>query len=137
MASFESLPTEVAQKCVEFLAFGEVTEWPTEVKSVSRGLRKAARWALTRGRWRPIRFVSEHGLDTLKKLRGGLNMDEYRQFGVPMHYRHLTAIAQAFSDNWQDRAKARSFVAEAGRIQRAWARRSFPGTYQLEEEPLG
>ena len=73
MASFESLPTEVAQKCVEFLAFGEVTEWPTEVKSVSRGLRKAARWALTRGRWRPIRFVSEHGLDTLKKLRGGLN----------------------------------------------------------------
>ena len=275
MASFESLPSEVAQKCVEFLAFGEVTEWPTEVKSVSRGLRKAARWALTRGRWRPIRFVSEHGLDTLKKLRGGLNslddgvaatfraawaldpglvmrviredmvddyhgdayqavflnivepsiegggiqhiiaaceglyrdlggqrdgqgttlfspcsllrhwggqlgrcavqiklhrveplippsprapesfiigdaleswtdpnlaatfLDEYRQFGVPMHYRHLTAIAQAFSDNWQDRAKARSFVAEAGRIQRAWARRSFPGTYQLEEEPLG
>ena len=64
-------------------------------------------------------------------------LDEYRQFGVPMHYRHLTAIAQAFSDNWQDRAKARSFVAEAGRIQRAWARRSFPGTYQLEEEPLG
>ena len=69
MASFGDLPTEIAQKCVEFLEFDEATE----VKSVSRGLRKAARWALTRGRWRPIRFVSEHGLDTLKKLRGGLN----------------------------------------------------------------
>ena len=69
MATFGDLPTEVAQKCVEFLAFEEATE----VKCVSRGLRKAARWALTRGRWRPIRFVSEHGLDTLKKLRGGLN----------------------------------------------------------------
>ena len=262
MASFGDLPTEIAQKCVEFLEFGHLKGSVTEVKSVSRGLRRAARWALTRGRWRPIRFVSEHGLDTLKKLRGGLNslddgvaatfraawaldpglvmrviredmvddyhgdayqavflnivepsiegggiqhiiaaceglyrdlggqrdgqgttlfspcsllrhwggqlgrcavqiklhrveplippsprapesfiigdaleswtdpnlaatfLDEYRQFGVPMHYRHLTAIAQAFSDNWQDRAKARSFVAEAGRIQQAWASRS-------------
>ena len=55
-------------------------------------------------------------------------LDEYREFGVPvMHYTHLTVIAQAWSDNWQDRAKARSFVAEAGRIQQAWASR-FPGT---------
>ena len=83
MATFGDLPTEVAQKCVEFV-------------------------------------------------------DEYREFGTPVaHYTHLTLIAQAWSHNWQDRDKARSFVAEAGRIQRAWARRSFPGTYQLEEEPLG
>ena len=73
MASFGDLPTEIAQKCVEFLEFGHLKGSVTEVKSVSRGLRRAARWALTRGRWRPIRFVSEHGLDTLKKLRGGLN----------------------------------------------------------------
>ena len=73
MASFGDLPTEVAQKCVEFLEFGHLKGSVTEVKSVSRGLRRAARWALTRGRWRPIRFVSEHGLSTLKNLRGGLN----------------------------------------------------------------
>ena len=55
-------------------------------------------------------------------------MDEFREFGTPVaHYTHLTLIAQAWSDNWQDRAKARSFVAEAGRIQQAWASR-FPGT---------
>ena len=70
MASFESLPTEVAQKCVEFLAFDEAIQ----VKSVSRGLRKAARRALTRGHWRPIRFISEHGLATLRNCsQGGLN----------------------------------------------------------------
>ena len=69
MATFGDLPTEIAQKCVEFLEFDEAIE----VKRVSRGLRKAARWALTRGRWRPIRFVSEHGLETLQNLRGGLN----------------------------------------------------------------
>ena len=55
-------------------------------------------------------------------------LDEFREFGTPVaHYTHLTLIAQAWSDNWQDRAKARSFVAEAGRIQQAWASR-FPGT---------
>ena len=73
MASFENLPTEIAQKCVEFLEFGGLKGSAIEVKSVSRCLRKAARWALTRGRWKPIRFVSEHGLETLQNLRGGLN----------------------------------------------------------------
>ena len=72
MASLGDLPAEVAQKCVEFLAFGEATE----VKSVSRGLRKVTRRALTKGRWREFRFISEHGLETLRKIHhdgGGLN----------------------------------------------------------------
>jgi len=72
MASFGDLPTEVAQKCVEFLAFDEAIE----VKSVSRGLRGAARRALTRGRWRPIRFVSEHGLATLRTCRDLNSLDD-------------------------------------------------------------
>ena len=85
MASFGDLPTEIAQKCVEFLEFDEAIE----VKRISRGLRNAARWALTRGRWRPIRFVSEHGLETLQNLRGGLrSLDD----GVAATFRAAWAL---------------------------------------------
>ena len=34
MASFENLPTEIAQKCVEFLEFGGLKGSAIEVKSV-------------------------------------------------------------------------------------------------------
>ena len=60
MASlFESLPPEMVQKCLEFLPFAEVH---AEIKQVSKATRKVARRALTRGRWKPIRFVAEQGL---------------------------------------------------------------------------
>ena len=58
-SSFDSLPPEVAQRCVEFLPFAEVH---AEIKQVSKATRKAARRALTRGRWKPIRYVAEEGL---------------------------------------------------------------------------
>ena len=56
---FENLPPEMVQKCVEFLPFAEVH---AEIKQVSKATRKVARRALTRGRWKPIRFVAEQGL---------------------------------------------------------------------------
>ena len=55
----DSLPLLLVQKCLEFLPFAEVH---AEVKQVSKATRKAARMALTRGRWRPFRYVSEQGL---------------------------------------------------------------------------
>ena len=55
----DSLPSELVQKCLEFLPFAEVH---AEVKQVSKATRRAARRALTRGRWRPFRYVAEQGL---------------------------------------------------------------------------
>ena len=55
----DSLPPLLVQKCLEFLPFAEVH---AGVKQVSKATRKAARMALTRGRWRPFRYVSEQGL---------------------------------------------------------------------------
>ena len=55
----DSLPSELVQKCLEFLPFAEVH---AGVKQVSKATRKAARMALTRGRWRPFRYVAEQGL---------------------------------------------------------------------------
>ena len=57
--AMESLPPLLVQKCLEFLPFAEVH---AGVKQVSKATRKAARMALTRGRWRPFRYVSEQGL---------------------------------------------------------------------------
>ena len=79
MASlFESLPPEMVQKCLEFLPFDKLIErgaWAWEahgresiprrdrsLKSVSKAVCAAVRRALTRGRWRPIRYVAEQGL---------------------------------------------------------------------------
>ena len=59
MSSFQGLPREIMQKCVEFLPFDFVT---AALKSVSKATRGAARRALTRGRWWPIRYVAEQGL---------------------------------------------------------------------------
>ena len=56
----DSLPSELVQKCLEFLPFAEVH---AEVKQVSKATRRAARRALTRGRWRPVKYVAEQGLD--------------------------------------------------------------------------
>ena len=79
MASlFESLPPEMVQKCLEFLPFDKLIErgaWAWEadrresiprrdrsLKSVSKTVCAAVRRALTKGRWRPIRYVAEQGL---------------------------------------------------------------------------
>ena len=79
MASlFESLPPEMVQKCLEFLPFDKLIErgaWAWEadrresiprrdrsLKSASKAVCAAVRRALTKGRWRPIRYVAEQGL---------------------------------------------------------------------------
>jgi hypothetical protein len=49
----------MVQKCVEYLPFAEVH---AEIKQVSKATRKVARRALTRGRWKPIRYVAAEGL---------------------------------------------------------------------------
>ena len=58
-STFESLPPEIMQKCVEFLDFDLVSG---DLKAVSKATRGVARRALTRGRWKPIRFVAAEGL---------------------------------------------------------------------------
>ena len=58
-STFESLPPEMVQKCVEFLDFDLVSG---DLKAVSKATRGVARRALTRGRWKPIRFVAAEGL---------------------------------------------------------------------------
>ena len=67
----DSLPSELVQKCLEFLPFAEVH---AEVKQVSKATRKAARMALTRGRWRPFRYVAEQGL-AVCTATGALKLD--------------------------------------------------------------
>ena len=58
-SSFDSLPPEIVQKCVEFLDFDFVSG---DLKAVSKATRGVARRALTRGRWKPIRYVAAEGL---------------------------------------------------------------------------
>ena len=58
-SSFDALPPEIVQKCVEFLDFDLVSG---DLKAVSKATRGVARRALTRGRWKPIRYVAAEGL---------------------------------------------------------------------------
>ena len=58
-SSFDALPPEIVQKCVEFLDFDFVSG---ELKGVSKATRGVARRALTRVRWKPIRYVAAEGL---------------------------------------------------------------------------
>ena len=58
-STFESLPPEIVQKCVEFLDFDFVSG---ELKAVSKATRGVARGALTRGRWKPFRYVAQQAL---------------------------------------------------------------------------
>ena len=53
------LPPELVERCLEFLPFEEVH---TNVKQVSKVVRSAARRSLTRGRWRPIKYVLENAI---------------------------------------------------------------------------
>ena len=64
-SSFDILPPEVVQKCVEFLPFAEVH---AEIKQVSKATRKVARRALTRGRWKPLKKFCEIGREALSHL---------------------------------------------------------------------
>ena len=56
------LPPELLTQVLEFLPFAEMH---TELKRVARHVRSAARQVLTKGRWRPVKFFDEQGLDVL------------------------------------------------------------------------
>ena len=62
MAPLDALAVDVLTKCLEFVPFDEVH---TTAKELSRGLRSAARRALTRGRWRPLKLFCARGRDEL------------------------------------------------------------------------
>mmetsp|Transcript_24096 Transcript_24096/g.73582 ORF Transcript_24096/g.73582 Transcript_24096/m.73582 type:complete len:299 (+) Transcript_24096:69-965(+) len=55
------LPPELVERCLEFLPFEEVH---TNAKQVSKAMRSAARRCLTRGRWRPLKYVVENAMVT-------------------------------------------------------------------------
>ena len=101
MASlFESLPPEMVQKCVEFLPFAEVH---AEVKQVSKATRKAARRALTRGRWRPFRYVAEQGLAVCTATGGGalrLDTDTFTVVCDDAASAAPAAALKAFREAW-------------------------------------
>ena len=148
MASFGVLPTEIAQNCVEFLAFDEAIE----VKSVSRGLHNRATcsetWALIHVH---LRCSVDIGLRVrLQDYLWGINLslvfpgleswadaklaatllDEFRSLVTVQtpdpRRRLLVGVARMWSLNWQDRDKAELFVAEAERIQHVF-RSAGPG----------
>ena len=129
----EILPPEMVQKCVEFLPFAEVH---AEIKQVSKATRNVARRALTRGRWKPIRYVAEQGLavcaadiDVASFFSRGLEawsdpllaarfLREYLwRFGSGEDVDFHDIMAHVWSDDWDDRAKAGVFLAEMGRIR--------------------
>ena len=64
-SSFDALPPEIVQKCVEFLDFDLVSG---DLKGVSKATRGVARRALTRGRWKPFRYVAEQGLAAVSEI---------------------------------------------------------------------
>ena len=54
------LPPELVERCLESLPFEEVHT----IKQVSKEVRSAARRSLTRGRWRPVKYVLENAIVT-------------------------------------------------------------------------
>ena len=68
-----ALPQELQIRCVEFLALGDAASL---AKQLSKGMRAAARRALTRGRWRPVCEVARNGKATIEGVMGDyLNND--------------------------------------------------------------
>ena len=77
---------DVVQRFVEYLPFDEVTK----IKAVARPFRTAARRALTRGRWRPLRFLDERG--------EGATRESLRTFGpVPLNSDEVDLLHEAWA----------------------------------------
>ena len=84
MAPLDALPADVLTKCLAFVPFDEVH---TTVKRVSRGLRSAARRALTKGRWRPLKLFCARGRDELFaafELTGDITMNRVKRWAIPV-----------------------------------------------------
>ena len=55
---------DLVQRLLDYLPFDEVTR----SKLVARSFQRAARRALTKGRWRPLRFLDERGRDAVSSV---------------------------------------------------------------------
>ena len=62
------LPREVLARCIEFLPFDQALE----TKHASKEFRSAARRAIARGRWRPVKFVAERAFDLVLESKNGM-----------------------------------------------------------------
>ena len=71
-----TLPPELVERCLEFLPFEDLH---TNVKQLSKAMRSAARRCLTRGRWRPIRYVVKEAI-VANALHGSLATAASTQF---------------------------------------------------------
>ena len=99
--AMESLPPLLVQKCLEFLPFAEVH---VGVKQVSKATRKAARMALTRGRWRPFRYVAEQGLAVCAATGAGalkLDTDTFTVVCDDAASAVPAAARKAFREAWE------------------------------------
>ena len=63
-AAFDALPVEVCQKLLEFIPSHDIAV----AKPSSKPLASAARLALTRGRWKPLKKFCEIGREALSHL---------------------------------------------------------------------
>ena len=106
--TIQSLPRELLSLCLEFLSFAEVQpyepkrrwSWQSETprrilgaKRVSKNFRSAARYALTRGRWRP--------------LNGGVGAQVGAQFMIERNFlwwkhRPYISFAALVRNYWED-----------------------------------
>ena len=112
MASFGDLPTEIAQKCVEFLAFDEMS-WAGKLGKISDHLRARIDWVdfdLPNRESRRIAAALESWTDM--KLAVQL-LEESMEFGAGP--REFTAKAHMWSANWKDKKKVKAFGAATKR----------------------
>mmetsp|Transcript_14106 Transcript_14106/g.42143 ORF Transcript_14106/g.42143 Transcript_14106/m.42143 type:complete len:293 (-) Transcript_14106:28-906(-) len=122
------LPRELLERCIEFLAFKKVR---TTAKRVSRDFRAAARRALTRGRWRPLREFCDQGVAAVivdgylwSALRGTTCSDETKArfrdawalepATVLVELRRWPCLPDQVYPDGPHRGKRRGFVFEEG-----------------------
>ena len=151
------LPRDLLSYCLEFLPLEELHPYtkdayrerayvdmgeshilwkpPAEAKRVSKGFRSAARYALTKGRWRPLKLFCEQGLaavvgpgsappavpDQMKALFREVWSLEPCGVIVELcmlrnfrhwRYRPVHSFLDTVQNDWQDRGVADSVVAE-------------------------
>ena len=126
-SSFDALPPEMVQKCVEFLDFDLVCD---DLKAVSKATRGVARRALTRGRWKPTRYVAAEGLAFCTPARPADDLRSvdiepdpilaarftHRYFCFHLRAETTRIMAETWSGRWEDRATASVFMAEINRL---------------------
>ena len=120
-----ALPQELQIRCVEFLALGDAASL---AKQLSKGMRAAARRALTRGRWRPVCEVARNGKATIEDVMGDYMTKNGTQKGRARTWRErLAGLSDAsralFREAWALEP------AEVLFILNIWSRESYHEAY--------